>query len=280
MKQIEITGERFHPEVGGKSAIEHYSRYSFTLDYISGKRILDVACGEGYGSNFLSHFANKVYGVDKNLDTINAARVKYTKENLEFICASIDNLPFENYFFDVIVCFETIEHVIDHMKALEELKRLLNPTGVLIISTPEKNIYNKNNLDLLSKFHEKELTRSEFGTLLFQYFDHVNFYLQDFIFASIIYNEEEKNSLNNLNISESEILNWTKPEGEFIIAIASNRYIGRKSGVQFFNNPNYRSIEHEFLFKFKQMKLLNGFRYRLINFLFYPLDLIKKITKG
>lgn len=179
------TGERLMPGHLNKTAIEHLHRYAFTIEYIKGKTVLDIASGEGYGSNLLSDYALKVVGVDISQEAVNHANSFYRKDNLTFFQGDVLNIPFESNYFDVIVSFETLEHISDHGQMILELHRVLKDDGILIISTPEKSIYSD-----LSQFenpyHEKELYEDEFRFLLQSKFHFNSFFYQKFSSNSII----------------------------------------------------------------------------------------------
>lgn len=161
---MEYTGERFLPEeCTGEIYIEHYQRYQFASRFARDKTILDAACGEGYGSRLLSETASMVVGMDIDPQTIEEAERKYHTKNLSFRTGDIAALPFEASSFDMVVSFETIEHVdADKQEAfLREIRRVLKPEGVLIMSTPNKAVYT----DLVSAsnhFHIREFYPEEF----------------------------------------------------------------------------------------------------------------------
>lgn len=162
------TGERFLPNVGVQIANEHYLRYLFALDLVAGKSVLDCPSGEGYGSNILSSKARGVIGVDISPDAVLHCQDKYQKENLHFKTASMADLSmFADESFDVITCFEGIEHVdqdVQH-KALGEFKRVLKNDGLLIISTPNKKVYS-DIPNYKNEYHVKEFYEEEFGGFL------------------------------------------------------------------------------------------------------------------
>lgn len=183
----EWTGERLEDSMLHESAIEHLHRYALAQELVSGKRVLDIACGTGYGSNILAQKAESVEGVDIDGTVIMKAAVKYKQKNLAFTRGSVEKIPFENSSFDVVVSFETLEHIIQHDSMMAEIKRVMKPGGILIISTPDKLNYSDLN-EYSNPFHKKELYEAEFKGLLGKYFRHQEYYIQNIHTSSIITN--------------------------------------------------------------------------------------------
>jgi ubiquinone/menaquinone biosynthesis C-methylase UbiE len=155
------TGERLVTQIRGPIAIEHLHRYAMAVELAAGKKVLDIACGEGYGTKLLSRQAKYVLGVDIDKAVIKHAKAKYHTANCEFKAGSAGKIPVADHSIDLAVSFETIEHVEDYKAFLAELKRCLKPDGVLIISSPDKEPYNKHNTEL-NHFHIHEMSHAEF----------------------------------------------------------------------------------------------------------------------
>lgn len=171
---LEWTGERFLPSVSGQIRYEHLHRYAACVELVSGKRVLDIACGEGYGSEILSVNAHEVVGVDVDPTAIRHASKKYADlGNTRFLEGSVDNIPLDTGSVDVAISFETIEHVECHEEMLQEIKRVLTAEGLLIISTPDKATYARFSEEL-NEFHVKELHVAEFEALLRPLFHNVS----------------------------------------------------------------------------------------------------------
>lgn len=164
---LEWTGERYVPWMEpGEIHYEHLHRYRFATEFVKGRKVLDLACGEGYGSFMMSQEAGEVIGVDLDEVTIRHAFSKYIKENLKFIKGSITDIPIEGEkIFDVIVCFEALEHIEEHDELMKEVKRLLKEDGTFIVSTPNKYVYS-DKADYQNPYHLRELYFDEFKTLL------------------------------------------------------------------------------------------------------------------
>lgn len=174
------SGERLETFIYGNVAVEHLHRYSIAALFTQGKTVVDIASGEGYGSSILSKNAAKVTGVDIDKSAVEKAKSKYKAANLEFLNGSADTIPVADATVDVLVSFETIEHHDKHEEMFREIKRVLKPDGMLIMSSPDKKYYT----DIPGKqnpFHVKELYADEFAALCANYFSHSKMYLQNCI---------------------------------------------------------------------------------------------------
>jgi SAM-dependent methyltransferase len=150
---------------------EHLDRYKFAKSHFkSDFVVLDAACGTGYGSKILSEAAKKVIGLEKSRHAIAWAKKSYQKANIEFRQADLNKpLDLPDNYFDAIVSFETLEHIANQENMLIEFKRVLKPKGLLIISTPDREIIT-DKAGTINKFHIKELSKKEFLSLLSKYF--------------------------------------------------------------------------------------------------------------
>ena len=176
LEELEYSGERFIPmEKVSVMALEHYHRYYFARSFCEGKKVLDFACGEGYGCSVLRQCAKEVYGGDISEKAIRYAAQKY--KNIKFSVASVTENIFADNSFDVITCFETIEHIEAEAqaKALENFAKYLKPEGLLLVSTP--NLASP--LWVPNSFHKKEFDEKEFYEFLRQYFSYVHIIGQD-----------------------------------------------------------------------------------------------------
>lgn len=161
---------------------DHVSRDTFAANYVQNKRVLDIACGSGYGSKILKRSgAFIVTGIDISQSTIDYAKNKYTDDGLKFILGDILHIDFPDNSFDMVVCFETIEHINDYNKALSEIKRVLNGSGLLIISSPNRRLTSPGksiNEPPNNKYHYIEFSKEEFTSLLSEYFRIMGLYGQ------------------------------------------------------------------------------------------------------
>jgi len=163
---LEWTGERFVPGAGGAAiSYEHVHRYLIAQRLAAGQRVLDLASGEGYGTDLLAQRAALVVGLEIDLDAVVHARATYRRDNLRFLRGDIRRAPLNPAQFDVVVCFEAIEHVSQPEFVLQEARRLLRPDGVLVISTPERKEYSDLR-NFKNEFHEHEFYEDEFRGFL------------------------------------------------------------------------------------------------------------------
>ncbi len=186
---LTFTGERFvpgDPDAKGEMWYEHWHRYHYVLPLVAGKKVLDVACGEGYGSALMSGPASEVTGVDISAQAIAHGRSAYAgRANLRLVEASCTKLPFDDATFDVAVSFETIEHIREQSQFLDEVRRVLKPQGVLVLSCPNKTEYSDKR-GFKNEFHLKELYRPELEALLAPRFAHARWLSQRNTFVSLI----------------------------------------------------------------------------------------------
>jgi len=186
---LPFTGERFVPGVAGEIWYEHWHRYHFAAPLVAGRRVLDVACGEGYGSALLARTAARVTGADIAAPAIAHARTRYSGlANLDFCEADCAALPFADASFDVVVSFETIEHITAQQAFLREVRRVLQPGGFVVLSCPNKAEYTDAR-DHVNEFHVRELYRDEFARLLASEFPQVAWYGQRPGFFSVVWPE-------------------------------------------------------------------------------------------
>jgi SAM-dependent methyltransferase len=184
---LPFTGERFTPECVREMWLEHWHRYAFALRWARGRRVLDVACGEGYGAALLARGGATVTAVDCSAETLAHARARYGGIlGLAFEhgdVTDLSNLPDAG--FDLIVSFETLEHVEAQDAMLAGFRRLLAPGGLLLVSTPDRRVYS----DLTgyrNEFHVRELYRDEFEALLARHFAARRLFGQKLLFQSLL----------------------------------------------------------------------------------------------
>lgn len=180
------SGERFVPDEHRESVMEaeHLARYIWAGQIASGRTALDAGCGAGYGAAMLAAAgAAAVTGLDASAEAIEEAERTYG-DVAGFVGGDLLALPFDPDSFDLVTCFEAIEHVRDPERALAEMARVLRPGGVLLISSPNRKTSAEGN-----PFHFFEWTDEEMDSALREVFGHVRLYRQTLELASIIGDE-------------------------------------------------------------------------------------------
>lgn len=267
------TGERLEKHFFNRITIEHLHRYAIATKYVKDKIVLDIASGEGYGSNLLSHHATFVYGVDIDLTTIETAKQKYQATNISFLQGSISEIPLEDNSVDVVVSFETIEHHDEHQEMIGEIKRVLKKEGLLIISTPDKKVYSDER-NYANPYHIKELYREEFEKLLQPSFSNVILFNQAYSYGnSFIFNLKQNQLVTYSGGFDS--LCQIENKAKFLLAIASNKSFDFDEFSVFDASSKIKQFEN--------LELINTYKksysYRIGQFVLLPLNLIKKILK-
>jgi len=255
---LNYTGERMIPEQSDMQTFwEHIYRYRFALPYVKGKRVLDIACGEGYGTSaLLMGGAKKVIGVDISREACDFAKAKY---KVDARVGSAEEIPLSDNSVDVIISFETIEHLEHPVKFLQESLRVLSNNGVLLISTPNKALFD-NRGD--NHFHINEMSKSEFVLTISKYYSNLRLFGQIPIVKDIL----ARNSLCSqkipsnrirgswrLNRLRSSILRRSYEKGFEKARLKANRVILEKDGIisQLFNPYIVRPVyteQEEYIF--------------------------------
>jgi SAM-dependent methyltransferase len=186
---LTFTGERFAPEVLGAIWYEHWHRYCLVQPLARGLAVLDAACGEGYGSFLLAATAREVVGIDIAAEAVAHAQARYAAPNLRFVEGSCTALPLADACIDLIVSFETIEHLAAQAQMLAEFRRVLAPGGVLVLSSPNKPVYSGTEPGG-NEFHVRELTRDELAALLAAAFPRQCWYGQRVIAQSVLWAQD------------------------------------------------------------------------------------------
>lgn len=217
---MDFTGERYIPGVSGSIALEHEHRYRFCLDLVTGRRVLDIACGEGFGSAKMAERAEQVWGVDIDPLTVAHAAATYKRKNLHYIAGSCAKIPLPAASVDVVVSFETIEHHNEHDAMMDEIRRVLRPGGALVISSPDKRTYSDER-SFHNKYHIKELYSEEFGTLLKSRFSNVVMFGQRIVYGSAVFLQEGAGEIHSYGVDQTEAV-FGLPAPLFNIAVASD----------------------------------------------------------
>lgn len=177
----EFTGERVLPgQVNPDLWNEHFARYAFAARLARNRRVLEVACGAGYGSYEIAQVARSVIGTDVSEEAVAYARERYQHPALRFETASATSLPYPDGSFDLLVAFEVIEHLEDWRALLSEARRLLAAGGQFVVSTPNRLYYEETRRQSgPNPFHVHEFGYEEFRAELAAFFPHVSFFEQN-----------------------------------------------------------------------------------------------------
>jgi SAM-dependent methyltransferase len=181
---LDATGERLVPEAAEGELVlaEHMARYRLAARLAPGRRALDAACGEGYGTAMLAAAGADVVGVGVDAATVEHARRRY---GLDVRVGDVLALPFDDASFDLVVSFETIEHTAEPLRMLDELRRVLLPDGLLLISTPNAREYRIDN-----EFHVEELEPEVLLDALRTRFPSVRALYQQNFLTSVVVDED------------------------------------------------------------------------------------------
>jgi glycosyltransferase involved in cell wall biosynthesis/2-polyprenyl-3-methyl-5-hydroxy-6-metoxy-1,4-benzoquinol methylase len=228
--------ERYVPGTWELAFYEHLPRYLLAANFALQKAILDLGCGTGYGTAMLARSgAASALGLDIDPSTIEWAENTHHEKNLAF-CVSSDlgeNLASKS--FDLITCFEMIEHVTkpEQQATIRSIARLLRKNGILLISTPNPlvtELYGDN------PFHLREMTREEFLALISEHFKHVRLHYQ-FIHAGVLITSETEAISSRARL---EFLHATdsRPPAVAFVAVCSNEPLPEIPAINFVDNAD------------------------------------------
>lgn len=258
-------GERLETFIYGRDMIDHLHRYAIVSSYIDNKTVLDIACGEGYGSNLMSKNAKFVYSVDIDSDTILAAKSKYKKSNINFLVGSASEIPIEDNCVDIVVSFETIEHHDRHEEMVSEIRRVLKPNGIVIISTPDK-LYYSDKRSFINPFHVKELYKQEFVDLFATKFKNFQLLTQTYCNGNSIIQEEDETDVQFFS-GNYENVELFKTNPLYLIIIASDG-VFTKQKTTIFNGDEIE--KKELIAQFR-----DSTTYKVGQFILFPFKFLK-----
>lgn len=223
--KLENDFERMVPEYHRHSIIygEHMVRYGAAQDLVAGKVVLDIASGSGYGTALLAEKAKKVYGVDVFKDAVDYASENYGRKNVEYLVGDGVQIPLSDASVDMVVSFETIEHIEAYEQFMVEAKRVLKPDGVLLLSTPNDVEFAEGN-----HFHIHEFKHKELQDLVKKYFKNCKEYFQaNWVYTGIHTKDELttewRKDLQVMNVEELKI-----DQALYFFMLCSNRPITEK----------------------------------------------------
>jgi ubiquinone/menaquinone biosynthesis C-methylase UbiE len=222
MTELENTGERMIPALhkGLNKYGAHLIRYQAALPFVKDRTVLDIACGTGYGSQLMAKTAKNVYGVDLSAESVAYATENYGAKNIEFLTGDAVKIPLPDQTVDVVVSYETIEHVPNYQAFLDEIKRVMKPGGTLIISSPNSAVSIGGN-----EYHHKEFNLSEFESVLKDNFKHHDMYHQSLWLYNSLLNAKLQSGEWQQSLPTTKTAAAKPEETEFYLAVASDTKI-------------------------------------------------------
>lgn len=175
---LELTGERTLPDLPEENYWfqRHLVVYQWIADRVAGRRVIDMACGEGYGTAVLARTAAHVTGVDANPEAFAHAKAKYASEKIAIVRDLIESHRPEQK-VDAVTFLQTIEHVQDPTAVLRHFASLLNPGGMVFVSTPNLLTLAPEGAEKSDNpWHVKEYRPHEFRELCQEVFTQVELY--------------------------------------------------------------------------------------------------------
>ncbi len=231
--EFQATGERHIPVETGLDTslanVDHMIRYAMVAPFVPGKRVLDISCGSGYGTQFLAlHGAIEVVGVDVDEASINFASKFYAHPNVQHIQSDAHYVrQLEDASFDLIVSFETIEHLQRPRQFLAEVRRLLKPNGQVFLSCPNDHRVSP----WISPYHLHRFRFAEFRDLFLSLFGEAVFFGQHYVVASCLVKPIAPPS----KVSQFEAYRTRLPDGFF-----AQHYLEHLSSIE--NADGYLAV--------------------------------------
>ena len=198
--------------------LEHLHRYIYASELLRGKRVLDLAAREGYGTWLLSNTAQAVVGLDADETVVQQAASRHKRDNLQFLAGSGLNIPISSdQAFDAVVCFDAIEEATNLQRLLDEVQRVLAPEGFFVVSAPNEGAAES------VFFGAKTFSHDELEQFLKSRFKHVQ------LFRQVIYVKSTIHS----GSADPDGSGDGKTEPQYLLAIASD------APVSSFPDSNY-----------------------------------------
>ncbi|HTZ14806.1 MAG TPA: methyltransferase domain-containing protein [Mycobacterium sp.] len=163
---LTLTGERTIPglDVENYWFRRHEVVYQRLASRCAGLDVLEAGCGEGYGADLISRVARRVIALDYDETTVAHVRAHYPR--VEVMHGNLAALPLADASVDVVVNFQVIEHLWDQTQFVRECARVLRPSGLLMVSTPNRITFSPGRDTPINPFHTRELNADELGRLL------------------------------------------------------------------------------------------------------------------
>ena len=226
--------------MSGMIAAEHLARYWLAADLASGLDVLDAGCGVGYGAQMIARAgASRVVGIDLSPEAIATASER-VGEVAEFQVGDVRDLPFDAGSFDLVVCFEVLEHLEDPEAAITALKGVLREGGRLVVSSPNRGVYPPGN-----PYHLHELTVEELRDALTARFANVVLmrqhpWLATLIDSGTLTSPGDEPVRASVARASQEVDAWT-----YVVALASDGAIGEPGAISVFSGTDELRALHE-----------------------------------
>src|SRR5215217_4034871 len=163
---LPLTGERTVPGLAEENYWfrRHEVVYRRLAGRCAGRDVLEAGCGEGYGADLIADKARRVIGLDYDESAVAHVRSRYPR--VEMRHGNLAELPLDDDAVDVVVNFQVIEHLWDQGQFVDECARVLRPSGVLLMSTPNRITFSPGRDTPINPFHTRELNAAELTELL------------------------------------------------------------------------------------------------------------------
>lgn len=210
--------------------------YRFAQRYVEGKSVADICWSEvGYGTHLLAESAESVAGLTSSPKALEQAREVYPAPNIHYGNANLPELPYPEEHFDIVIAFEVVENLEWPGDLIAEAKRILKKDGVLLISTPNKQVhYNERNQR--DPEHKRELYVSELREILERHFRRVELYRQGAVSGSMIFKDSGRLSATSVEstrfILTAPSFGDAFPEADLIMAVCSDSEVPIRESTQ------------------------------------------------
>lgn len=163
---LPLTGERTIPglDVENYWFRRHEVVYRQMAHHCVGREVLEAGCGEGYGADLIAGVARRVTAVDYDETAVAHVRARYPR--VQVLQGNLAELPLPDHSVDVVVNFQVIEHLWDQPQFVRECARVLRPSGLLMVSTPNRITFSPGRDTPVNPFHTRELNAAELTELL------------------------------------------------------------------------------------------------------------------
>lgn len=225
-----VNGRSFRSKEEYVLHLMHQSAYVQASTMASGKSVLDLGCNTGYGTQILAKSARRVVGVDVSQGAISAARQQYGDTGIEFQLIDGEQLPFADSEFDVIISFQVLEHIVDYNVYMGELKRVLSPAGIVVLTTPNSILRLDPGMKPWNPFHVREFTHRQLKSLLDNYFSNVQ--IRGLFAKKELYETERHRVACSREAARAKQERWSDPLRSLVKTILPESAMARISALK------------------------------------------------